>query len=42
VRAPAVDAHLCWIYNYPSGDYPSALADTENPCVSRDSNTAAM
>lgn len=41
VRAPAVDAHLCWIFNYPGGDYPRELGDTENACVSIAYNTTA-
>jgi hypothetical protein len=41
VRAPAVDAHLCWIFNYPGGDYPSELRDTENACISIAYNTTA-
>jgi hypothetical protein len=42
VRAPAVDAHLCWIFNYPGGDYPRELGDTENACVSIAYNTTAQ
>lgn len=42
VRAPAVDAHLCWLFNYPGGDYPDELRDTDNVCVSIATNTSAM
>lgn len=41
VRAPAVDAHLCWIFNYPGGDYDSQLSDAYDACPSITSNAMA-
>jgi hypothetical protein len=41
VRAPAVDAHLCWIFNYPGGPYDRELADAYDACPSITSNAMA-